>query len=70
MEEVKVFYDRIGKSLIIWFDDPQKEAICEEFDEDTVLMKNKEGKVIGIERMNLHPANKNRLRWAFEEVVG
>ena len=68
MEEVKIYYDRTGNSLIVWFDDPQNEAICEEFDEDTVLMKNKDGKVIGIERMNFKATGAKPLRWAFEEV--
>ncbi len=68
MEEVKIYYDRIGNSLIVWFDDPQKEAISEEFDEDTVLMKDKDGRVIGVERMNLKPAASERVRWAFEEI--
>jgi len=68
MEEVKVFYDRTGNSLIIWFDDPQKEAVCEEFDEDIVLMKDIEGRIIGVERMNLKPAASERVRWAFEEI--
>ncbi len=68
MEEVKVFYDRIGNSLIVWFDDPQKEVICEEFDEDLVLMKDKEGRVIGVERMNFKAAVSDRVRLAYEEV--
>jgi len=69
MEEVKVFYDRLGSSLMIWFDDPKNEVISEEFDEDTVLMKDKDGRVIGIERMNLKPKSANPMRWAFEEVA-
>jgi len=67
MEEIKVFYDRVGSSLIIWFDDQQKEAICEEFDEDTVLMKDKDGRVIGVEKMNMKAASMEPIRWAFQE---
>lgn len=69
MEEIKVYYDRPGASLIIWFDDPQKEAICQEFDEDTVLMKDKDGNVIGIERMNLKAKSDNPMKLAFEEMA-
>jgi len=36
----------------VWFDDPKKEHICEEIDDDTVLMKDKSGRVIGFERLN------------------
>ncbi len=68
MDEIKVFYDRTGNSLIVWFDDPQKEAIAEEFDEDVVLMKDKDGRVIGIERMNFKQVESGKLRWAFEEA--
>ena len=69
MEEVKLYYDRLGSTLIVWFDDPQKEAICEEFDEDTVLMKDKDGRVIGVERMNFRTVDSKPLRWAFEEAA-
>ncbi|MFH0766257.1 MAG: DUF2283 domain-containing protein [Calditrichota bacterium] len=68
--EIRLIYDRLGNSLIIWFDDPKKESICEEFDEDTVLMKDKDGRVIGVERMNFNASKSKPLRWAFEEVEG
>jgi uncharacterized protein YuzE len=68
MDEVKVFFDRTGSSLIVWFGDPGNEVISEEFDEDTVLMKDKDGRVIGVERMNFKPTASGRLRWAFEEA--
>ena len=52
MAKVKVFYDREGKTLTVWFDDPEKEFVCEETGEEVVLMKDKDGKVIGFERLN------------------
>jgi uncharacterized protein YuzE len=52
MEKVRVYYDRTGNSLTVWFDDPQQEHICEEIEDDVVLMKNADGRVIGFERMN------------------
>jgi hypothetical protein len=30
MEQVKVFYDRTGNTLTVWFGDPQGEHIAEE----------------------------------------
>ncbi len=33
----------------IWFDDSEKEAVCEEVGEGIILKKDKNGKVIGIE---------------------
>ncbi len=41
MAKVKVFYDRIANSLVVWFDEAKKEVICEEIGDDTVLRINK-----------------------------
>ena len=59
MAKVKVFYDKVANSLVVWFDEAKKEAICEEIDDDTVLMKDKAGRVIGFEKLNfISPAEK------------
>ncbi len=57
MEKVRLYYDSKGNTLNIWFDDPQKEFICEETGEEVILVKDKKGKVIGFEKLNflLHP---------------
>ena len=52
MEKVRVYFDRIGNTLTVWFDEPAEETICEEIDDDIVLMKDRRGKVIGFERLN------------------
>ena len=52
MEKVRVYYDREGNTLSVWFDDPTKEHVCEEFDDDIVLVKDRRGRVIGFERLN------------------
>jgi hypothetical protein len=52
MEKVIVHYDRTGNSLVVWFDDPQHEHVCQEIDDDVVLMKDRDGRVIGFERLN------------------
>ena len=52
MERVRVYYDRAGNSLTVWFDDPEQEHICDEVDDDVVLMKDVAGRVIGFERLN------------------
>ena len=52
MEKVRVYYDREGNSLSVWFGDPAKEHICEETDDDIVLVKDRRGRVIGFERLN------------------
>ena len=52
MDKVRVYYDRTGNTLSVWFDDPQKEHICEEVADDMVLVKDQRGRVIGFERLN------------------
>ncbi len=52
MEKVRVCFDREGSTLSVWFDDPAKEHICEESDDDIVLVKDRRGRVIGFERLN------------------
>lgn len=52
MDKVRVYYDRTGNTLTVWFDDPAKESVCEEIDDDVVLMKDRRGRVIGFERLN------------------
>jgi uncharacterized protein YuzE len=52
VDKVRVYYDRTGNTLTVWFDDPKREHVCEEIDDDIVLMKDAEGRVIGFERLN------------------
>lgn len=52
MEKVRIYFDREGNTLSVWFDDPKKEHVCEETDDDVVLMKDRRGRVIGFERLN------------------
>jgi hypothetical protein len=52
VDKVRVYHDRTGNTLTVWFDDPAKEAVCEEIDDDVVLIKDRRGRVIGLERLN------------------
>lgn len=52
MEKLRIYFDREGNSLCVWFDDPSKEHFCEESDNDLVLVKDRKGRVIGFERLN------------------
>ncbi len=52
MEEVKVYYDRTGNTLTVWFGDPLTEDICEEVGEDLILMRDAEQQVLGFELIN------------------
>lgn len=51
MSKIKMFYDAKGKTLSVWFDDPQKEVVSEEIGDGTIISKDKKGKVIGFERL-------------------
>lgn len=52
-QQLKIFYDQVGNTLTVWLDDPKKEHISEETDDDVVLMKDKAGRVIGFEKLNV-----------------
>jgi uncharacterized protein YuzE len=56
MEKIRIFYDREGNTLNIWFDNPEKEYMCEETGEEIILVKDKEGKIIGFEKLNFLPS--------------
>src|SRR5438034_9843630 len=57
MEKVRIFFDREGNTLSVWFDDPKKEHVCEESDDDVILVKDRRGRVIGFERLNFLDEN-------------
>ena len=68
MAEVKVFYDREGKTLTVWFTDRPREYISEETGEEVVLMKDASGHVIGFEKLNFSIPQTESLRLALETV--
>jgi uncharacterized protein YuzE len=67
--EVKVYYDREGNTLTVWFGDPADEYVSEETGEEIVLMKDKEGKVIGFEKLNFTAQTADAMKVAFETVT-
>jgi len=69
MAQVKVFYDRVGNTLTVWFDNPQAEYICEETGDEVILMKDKSGRVIGFERLNYIIPNSDRVEVSFETMI-
>ena len=68
MAEVKVFYDRQGNTLTVWFGNPQDEHICEETGDEVILMKDKSGQVIGFEKLNFSAGDSSSLKVGFEAV--
>lgn len=47
MAKVKVFHDRVGNTLVVWFGEAQDEYEVEKTGDEVILMKNKHGQVIG-----------------------
>ena len=69
MAQVKVFYDRAGNTLTVWFGNPEDEYISEETGGEVVLMKDKTGQVIGFEKLNFILPQPVELRVAFETLT-
>ncbi len=66
MDQVRVFYDHEGETLTVWFDDPEKEVVAEETGDEVVLMKDRDGRVIGFEKLNFRAGNPAAVDVRFE----
>ena len=69
MAEMKVYYDPIGNTLTVWFGDPQEEYNCEETGEEVILMKDRNGQVIGFEKLNYALPPATNLKLSFETAT-
>ncbi len=69
MAQVKVYHDRIGNTLTVWFGNPEEEYEAEETGDEIILMKDKQEQVIGFERLNFLLPQLEPLRVAFETVT-
>ena len=69
MAQVKVYYDREGNTLTVWFGNSADEYVTEETGEEIVLMKDRDGKVIGFEKLNFTAQSTDMVRVAFETVT-
>lgn len=58
INKIRLYYDSEGNTLNVWLDDPKKEYISEETGEEVILNKNRQGKVIGFEKLNYLPAHR------------
>jgi len=66
MAEVKVFFDREGQTLTVWFTERSREYVCEETGDEVVVMKDASGRVIGFEKLNFSISQSDALRVALE----
>jgi len=54
--DIKLFIDPYGNTLNMWWGDPKDSAYSEEADESwDVIVMNKEGKPIGLEKIGFFP---------------
>jgi uncharacterized protein YuzE len=68
--KIKVYFDKRGNTLNVWFDDHRKEHISEETGEEVILAKDKQGKVIGFEKLNFLAYPRKALKTLPIEVGG
>ena len=71
MNKIKVFYDKEGNTLDVWFEDP-REVICEETGDEVILKKDpKTKRVIGFEKLNfiLDPGDRDVKDLPVEVIV-
>ncbi|HQQ00589.1 MAG TPA: DUF2283 domain-containing protein [bacterium] len=68
--QIKVFHDRTGNTLTVWWGNPQDEYVCQETGDEVVLMKDKTGQVIGFERLNFSTSASEPVKVSFEAAVG
>jgi len=69
MAQIKVYYDPRGNTLTVWFGNPQDEAVAEETGDEVLLMKDKNGNVIGFEKLNYVLPASVRLQVEVETVA-
>lgn len=69
MAQIKVVHDQTGNTLTVWFGNPQDEFVAEETGDEVILMKDKDGNVIGFEKLNYILSASSRLNVAFETVT-
>jgi uncharacterized protein YuzE len=51
MDKVTVYYHKEMDTMDIWFGNPEDEVMSEEAGEGIILKKDKDGRVIGIEKL-------------------
>ncbi len=69
MVEISVIHDRQGNTLTVWFGRPEDEIEAEETGAEIVLMKDKNGNVIGIEKLNFVASPAEPVRVVFEAIA-
>lgn len=56
MERIRVIHDTVGQTLTIWLGDPTQEYVSTLTDDEVVVMKSQEGRILGFEVLHYQPA--------------
>lgn len=51
MEKITITFDKIGNTLDVWFEKPRP-CINEELENGVIIKKDKDGEIIGFEKIN------------------
>lgn len=54
MEKIVVYYHQESDTLDIWLGNPKDESFCEEVGGGVILKKDRDGKLIGFEKLYVH----------------
>ena len=65
---MKVYYDQTGGTLTVWFGDPKDEYVCEETGEEIILIKDRNGEVIGFEKLGFVLPAEEQLKVRVETI--
>ena len=57
MEKIRIVHDKVGRTLTVWVGDPMQEYVSEETTDEVVHMKDKNGRIIGVEVLNYEGAD-------------
>ena len=55
MERIKVIHDTVGHTLTIWLEDPAQEYVSTLTEDEVVVMKDRNGRVLGFEVLHYQP---------------
>lgn len=69
MEKIKIVHDKVGRTLTVWVGDPKQEYISEETVDEVVHMKDKNGRLIGMEVLNYAEAEEGEPGMTVESIV-
>ncbi|MDA0745491.1 MAG: DUF2283 domain-containing protein [bacterium] len=55
MDRIKVIHDIKGRTLTVWWGNPDQEYVSTLTDDEVIIMKDPSGRVIGFEALHYHP---------------